>query len=148
MQQLDHDLEKENNQARRSLREDPTITSLLSRMPEAVQNSFTEEQLANLRVALGARSWGKHKIDFRSTISFFSYRYYYVFVAGRNRRELSRAEKRKGLLIQSILMSTFLVFCSMLGLLVLYLVKSALGIDLFPNFSLGIWSWFKENVLS
>lgn len=148
MQQLDHDLEKENNQARRSLREDPTIISLLSRMPEAVQNSFTEEQLANLRVALGARSWGKHKIDFRSTISFFSYRYYYVFVAGRNRRELSRAEKRKGLLIQSILMSTFLVFCSMLGLLVLYLVKSALGIDLFPNFSLGIWSWFKENVLS
>ena len=148
MHYVDHDLGQENNLFRKTLREDQTIASLLSRMPESVQHSFTEEQLANLRVALGARSWGKHKIDFRSTISFFSYRYYYVFVAGRNRRELSRAEKRKGLLIQSILMSTFLVFCSMLGLLVLYLVKSALGIDLFPNFSLGIWSWFKENVLS
>ncbi|MDE3273715.1 3-phosphoshikimate 1-carboxyvinyltransferase [Pseudoalteromonas sp. G4] len=148
MHQLDHDLEKENTQVRKTLREDPTIASLLSRMPESVQHSFTEEQLANLRIALGARSWGKHKIDFRSTISFFSYRYYYVFVAGRNRRELSRSEKRKGLLIQSILMSSFLVFCSMLGLLVLYLVKSALGIDLFPNFSLGIWSWFKGNIMS
>lgn len=87
MHQVDHDLEQENNLVRKTLREDPTIASLLSRMPESVQHSFTEEQLANLRVALGARSWGKHKIDFRSTISFFSYRYYYVFVAGRNRRE-------------------------------------------------------------
>lgn len=148
MQQLDHNLDKENSEARRSLREDPTLISLLSRMPESVQHSFTEEQLANLRIALGARSWGKHKIDFRSTISFFSYRYYYVFVAGRNRRELSRAEKRRNLLIQSLFMTGFLTFCSLMGLLVLYLIKSALGIDLFPNFSLGIWSWFKENILS
>jgi hypothetical protein len=27
----------------------------------------------------------------------------------------------------------------------LYLLKSALGIDLFPNHSLGIWSWFKSS---
>lgn len=147
MQHFDHDLERENNQARSLLREDPAIRSLLERMPDSVQHSFTEEQLANLRVALGARSWGKHKIDFRSTISFFSYRYYYVFVAGRNRRELSRSEKRRNLLIQSLLMSGFLTFCSLMGLLLLYLIKSAMGIDLFPNFSLGIWSWFKENIL-
>jgi hypothetical protein len=30
---------------------------------------------------------------------------------------------------------------------VLYLVKSALGIDLIPGFSFGVWGWFQENVL-
>jgi hypothetical protein len=30
------------------------------------------------------------------------------------------------------------------GLLLLYLVKSALGIDLFDGYSFGIWHWFKS----
>jgi|TARA_R110000851_G_scaffold90253_4_gene197037 hypothetical protein len=37
------------------------------------------------------------------------------------------------------------IFASMLlGLLVLYIIKSALGIDLFPDTSLGIWDQFKQ----
>ena len=148
MDELDSVLVKENKQARDALKNEPALQNLLSRMPSSVQESFTEEQLVNLKVALGARSWGKHAIDFRSTISFFSYRYYYVFVAGRNRREMTRAEKARGLFIQSVLLTVFLSFSALLGLLVLYLIKSAMGIDLFPNFSLGIWSWFKENVLN
>lgn len=129
------------------LKHDPALKHLLSRMPEEIAESFNEEQLANLKVALGARSWGKHAIDFRSTITFFSHRYYYVFVAGRNRREMTRAEKRLGLLIQSALLTGFLVISTLIGVLVLYLVKSALGIDIFPNFSFGVWAWFKETFL-
>ena len=34
-----------------------------------------------------------------------------------------------------------------LGVLILYLVKSALGIDLIPGFLFGVWGWFQENVL-
>jgi hypothetical protein len=30
-----------------------------------------------------------------------------------------------------------------MGILVLYLVKSALGINLIEGFSFGIWDWFK-----
>ena len=35
----------------------------------------------------------------------------------------------------------FLALCTLLGLLALYIAKSAAGIDLFPGFSLGIWGW-------
>jgi hypothetical protein len=31
----------------------------------------------------------------------------------------------------------------LLFLLVVYLIKCAMGINLFPHFSLGIWAWFK-----
>ena len=37
---------------------------------------------------------------------------------------------------------------AVLAVLVLYLVKSALGIDLVPGFSLGVWGWFKGVFLS
>lgn len=129
--------------------EQPAIKKLLSRMPEEVSKSFTDEQLTHLLTAVGSRGWGKHKIDFRGTfkLPFFHWRYYYVVLAGKNYRELSRQEKRASLFITAMLSSIFIFFCAGLGLLVLYLIKSALGIDLFPGFSLGIWSWFKETFL-
>lgn len=141
-------LENENQQARMDIRSDSTIQNLLERMPTAVQDSFTESQLAHLRVALGARSWGKHKVDVRSSFKFFKYRYYYVFVAGRNRRELSRQEKQFALMMQAILITIFLTFSALFGIFVLYIIKSALGIDIFPNFSFGVWGWFKATFLT
>jgi hypothetical protein len=127
----------------------PAIKKLLSRMPEEVANSFTDEQLTHLLTAVGSRSWGKHKIDYRGTfkLPFYQWRYYYVLLAGKNYRELNRQEKRLSLLATTLFSSLFLMFSAALGLLILYLIKSALGIDLFPGFSLGIWGWFKENIL-
>ncbi|PAJ74790.1 3-phosphoshikimate 1-carboxyvinyltransferase [Pseudoalteromonas sp. NBT06-2] len=122
------------------------IKKLLEKMPIEVQDSFTEEQLANLKIAVSARSWGKHAIDFRSTIKFFRYRYYYVFVAGRNLRELTRGEKQLSLLAQALFCTVFLTFCTALGVLILYLVKSALGINIFTDFSFGVWDWFKSTL--
>jgi hypothetical protein len=115
-------------------------------MPQDVADTFTEAQLSGLRLALGARSWGRHAVDVRGTILFWRWRYYYVFLLGRNRRELSRREKQLSLLLQAAFLAVLLFASAMLGLLVLYLVKSALGIDLFPGFSLGIWSWFKAQL--
>lgn len=125
------------------IRQDPAIQKLLERMPAELQQSFTEAQLSYLRVALGARQWGKHKVDLRGTLGLGSWRYYYVLVAGRNKRSEHRSHKA-GLFMQAVLLSVLLVMSTMLGLLLLYLLKSALGIDLFADFSLGIWSWFKE----
>lgn len=129
--------------------EQPAIIKLLSRMPEEVADSFTDEQLTHLLTAVGSRGWGKHKVDFRGTfkLPFYQWRYYYVLLAGRNYRELSRQERRMSLTITAFISSLFIIFSVTLGLLVLYLVKSALGIDIFPGFSLGIWDWFKETVL-
>ena len=125
------------------IRKDPAIQKLLDRMPSEVQQSFTEAQLSYLRVALGARQWGKHKLDVRGTLGLGSWRYYYVLVAGRNKRSEHRSHKA-GLLVKAVLVSVLLIISIVLGLLLLYLLKSALGIDLFADFSLGIWGWFKE----
>ena len=127
----------------------PAIKQLLARMPKEVANSFTDEQLTHLLTAIGSRSWGKHKFDLRGTfkLPFYQWRFYYVFLAGKNYRELSRQEKRMSLFIATVISSIFLMFSATLGLLILYLIKSALGIDLFPNFSLGIWDWFKDTFL-
>ena len=124
------------------IRQDPAVQKLLERMPPEVQLSFTETQLSYLRVALGARQWGKHKLDLRGTLGVGNWRYYYVLVAGRNKRSEHRSHKT-GLLLKAVLVSVLLVICTALGLLLLYLLKSALGIDLFSDFSLGIWGWFK-----
>lgn len=130
--------------ASEDIRQDPTIQKLLSRMPLDVQQSFTEQQLAELRVALGARQWGKHRIDLRGTLSVWRFRYYYVFVAGRNVREQSRQARQLSMLGQAILISILLSICLLFGLLLLYLLKSALGIDLLDDYSFGIWHWFKS----
>ena len=136
-----------NAAARDALKNDIALRKLLQRMPKNVQDSFTEEQLANLKIAVGARTWGSHVIDLRSTVKMFRYRYYYVLVAGRNRRELSVRERRIGLFIQALALTSFLLFSTLMGNIVLYLIKSAAGIDIFPGFSFGIWGWFKGEFL-
>jgi len=128
-----------------TIHDDPAIRELLSRMPNAVADSFNEEQLSHLLTAIGARSWGKHRVDVRGTfkIPFYRWRFYYVLLLGKNHRGLTRKEKQLSLLTSTLVLSLFLILCSLGGLLLIYLVKSALGIDVFPGFSLGIWTWFK-----
>ena len=141
-------LAAENKAARDKLKNEMGLRKLLGRMPEEVQDSLTEKQLVNIKIAIGARTWGTLAIDLRSTVKFFRYRYYYVLVAGRNRRELTIRERRIGLLIQAVALGGFLTFSAMFGILILYLLKSAAGIDIFPGFSLGVWDWFKASFLN
>jgi hypothetical protein len=115
-------------------------------MPQEVADSFTEEQIAHLHSALGARSWKKHSVDIRSTfpVPFMRSRLYFVLLIGRNRRDLTRREKQISALTFALMLTGFIGFSVLFGLLVLYLIKSALGINLFKGFSLGIWDWFKD----
>ena len=62
----------------------------------------------------------------------------------KNQDELSRKEKRLSIVTAAIFSTVFLMFSAAIGILVLYLIKSALGIDLIPGFSFGVWSWFKS----
>jgi len=112
-----------------------------------VASSFNEEQLSHLRNAIGAREWGKHKLDVRGTVKFFKWRYYYVILAGRNRRSLSEKEVRVARVLTASIIAIFITFAVLLGLIIIYLVKSALGINLIDGWSLGLWTWFKANVL-
>ena len=124
---------------------DPALQSLLGRMPAEVAKSFTEEQLSHLHSALGARSWKKHPLDIRSTfpIPFAKSRIYFVLLMGRNRRDLSRREKQISAITFALFVTVFIGLSTLLGLMVLYLIKWKLGIDLFPDshFEFGHWFW-------
>ena len=128
------------------IHQDPVITRLLEKMPKRVASSFNEEQLSHLRNAIGAREWGKHKVDVRGTVKFFKWRYYYVILAGRNRRSLSEKEVKMARLVTASIVATFITFAVLLGLIVIYLIKSALGINLIDGWSLGLWDWFKNSI--
>ena len=127
------------------IKDEPAMRKLLERMPDPIAESFTNDQLLHLKIALGARQWGKHKVDFRGTVAlpFVPIKIYYVLLMGKNHRDLSRTEKAVSAFTVTLFVSLFIFICVLVGLLVIYLLKSALGINLFENFSLGIWSWFK-----
>jgi len=130
---------------KKNIKDEQTIVNLLSKMPKPVAESFNEEQLTHLFTILSSRTWANHSIDLRGTfkIPLYQRRFYYVFLAGKNFRKLSRQEQSFSLISKTIMLTILLIFCTLVGLLVVYLIKSALGIDLIPNFSFGIWGWFK-----
>ncbi len=131
-----------------NIKADPFVQGLIDRLPKDSRSSFTDEQLLNLKVALSGRQWGRHAVDIRGTLGVWRWRYYYVLVCGRERRNLSRRQKAFARLVNALFLFGFLCFSALFGLLILYLVKSALGIDLIPGHSLGIWDWFKGNFLN
>ena len=126
---------------------DPIITKLLDKVPADMRGSFSDEQLLALKVALGGRTWGAHAVDARWTLKWWRWQYYFVVLAGRNRRVLTDREVRIQRLAMATTLAVFITFSALVGILVLYLIKSALGIDLIPGFSFGVWDWFKSEVL-
>lgn len=124
--------------------QDSFAKGLKERLPPELRESFTSEQLSALRIAFGARRWGKHPVDLRGTLDLLGWRYYYVVLIGRNRRDMTRRERTLSRLATALLIFAFLLFSGVVGLLMLYLAKSAMGIDLLPNFSFGVWDWFRR----
>ncbi len=125
------------------IRDEPNVKNLLSKMPNEVAQSFTDEQLTQINLALAGRRWGQHKLDIRGTLSFLSSRYYFVVLGGKDKREASRTLRNINSFGVSLLLFGITVCCSIFGLLVLYILKSWMGINLFENYSLGLWDWIK-----
>lgn len=124
------------------IHQDPTIRHVLDRMPSDVAGSFSDEQLMHLRNAIGARNWGNHRVDWRGTfgLPFSSWRWYYVILLGKNRRSGNQGDTvSRG--FARILGVVFVSFSMLLGLILLYLVKSFLGIDLLDDYHFGLWHW-------
>ena len=126
---------------------DPVMTKLLDKVPANMRGSFSAEQLRALKIALGGRTWGAHAVDARWTLKWWRWQYYFVFLAGRNRRVLTDRENSVQRLAMAVTLAVVLTVAGVLTILILYLVKSALGIDLIPGFSFGVWGWFQESVL-
>ncbi len=107
--------------------------------------SLTEQQKRDIEQAVQSIGLvARHSIDVRKSLPWFGKRYYLVLLCGRDRRGQVRAEESK---LANFFTVTFVVIAllTLLGLsaLALYLLKSALGIDIFKDYSLGIWDWFK-----
>ena len=120
--------------------------SFLSRLPKETASVLTDTQLSHIKVAIGSGQYRKHKIDIRGTfpVLFYPSRIYFVLLMGRNIRNLSRQEESITLITMLLLTILFLVFSVALGLVIVYVLKSALGIDLLKGFSLGLWGWIKS----
>jgi len=130
----------------RSIREDPDIMSLISRLPVETASVLTDSQLSHIKVAIGSGKYRKHKVDIRGTfpVPFYPSRIYFVLLMGRNVRSLSRQEKSIAVASMLLLTVLFLMFSSALGLVIVYVLKSALGINLLEGYSLGLWDWIKS----
>ncbi len=127
----------------RSIRKDPDIMSFLSRLPQETASVLTDTQLSHIKVAIGSGQYRKHKVDIRGTfpVLFFPSRIYFVFLMGRNIRSLSRQEQNIAFTSMLLLTTLFLMFSTILGLVIVYIIKSALGINLLEGYSLGLWDW-------
>ncbi len=143
---LSHDIEEVSHELSAPIRQDPVIKKLLDKLPKTLAESYSDEQLQGMRVALGDRTWGRHFIDNRGTFAFpfVPWRFYYVLLLGKNRRSYTRREKHASMLMFIGLILSFMLFSIIFGLLTLYILKSALGIDLLEGTSLGIWDWFSD----
>lgn len=85
-----------------------------------------------------------HALDLRISFPFFFKRFYIVFLFGRDLYRDERKESAFKLLILSLAVLIALSVVSTSVILFLYLIKSALGINIFEHFSFGVWDWFKE----
>ena len=59
------------------------------RIPQQVARSFTDDQRAAIRTAFGGELWDGHALDLRGVIPLL--RWYYVFVAGPDKRSKTRS---------------------------------------------------------
>lgn len=130
----------------KSIKDELVIKELLDKMPDDVAATFNDEQLTHLFTAVGTKNWARHTIDLRGTFKFpfITKRYYYVILFGQNKRSLSRYETELSKFTNVLFVSFGIVIVTLVGFIVLYLIKSALGIDLFSNYSLGLWTWVKS----
>jgi hypothetical protein len=131
----------------KSIHHDSFVRGLKERLPAETRDTFTAEQLESLKLAFGTRGWSQHPVDVRFTFKFFRSRYYFVLVAGRKKCDEQKKASELSLFakafVKGSLMLLWFAIASILMTFCLYILKSALNVDFFPDFSFGIWDWFQ-----
>jgi hypothetical protein len=118
-------------------------TYVLNKIDFNILESLSDEQLATIEDAINTcQLREKHAFDLRGKINLFFMKYYFVFLIGRDRRafvEDIEAERiRKVSLIGNLVYFIFIIFAIFFSTAVgLYLIKTLLGIDLFPGVHMG-----------
>ncbi len=122
------------------------VKQLLSKMDPNIAASFSYKQRKALQKAISTRGWDNHNVDFRPTLAlpFLPWSFYVVFLAGVNKRSLKPTERNTAAIAFVIIFLVFLFVLLSIVFVILYIFKSWLGIDIFPNESLGGWDFFKD----
>ena len=119
------------------------IDRLNAKLPRDVAESFNDAQYEAIECAFGARRWRNHAVDLRWLLPLFGRNYYFVLLAGGERRSRQRQLRDRILhpLVSfgnGLVAAVFFTAIMLSGLVTLYLVKSLVGINLMPDHSLGI----------
>lgn len=64
--------------------------AIVDLIPEQVRATYTEQQLEGLAEAVDKYRWGRHPTDIRLSIPLLSKRFYFVILAGEERRSKTR----------------------------------------------------------
>jgi len=124
----------------------PTAATYLAQVDPAVQDSFTPQQRAEVArlIELAIPKPSPKLIDLRFTIDLLIGRYFIVLIVGKDRRRAARNVPVSQLTqwgnwaAAVVLLLGFNLALSMSLFILAYLIKSALGIDLFPGHFRGI----------
>ena len=121
----------------------PAIERFYAQLDPQRSEELTPEQKAGVEKAVLAITLGaRHKVDIRRSFPFFGKRFYLVFLLGRDLRQQHRQESTLSRILLTFLLLIAVLFVTSCILLTLYMIKSALGIDIFHNFHVGIWDWW------
>ena len=121
----------------------PAIERFYAQLDPQISEELTPEQKAGVEKAVVAITLGaRHKVDIRRSFPFFGKRFYLVFLLGRDLRQQHRQESTLSRILLTFLLLIAVLFVTSCILLTLYMIKSALGIDIFHNFHVGIWDWW------
>jgi hypothetical protein len=118
---------------------DPFTHHFLENIDPKVRDSLTPHQLsAIIRASRMDEPVHRHSVDIRGVIPLFFARYYFVFVMGRDRRSAAcRIEKERwgwaSLCTRTIFLLVVITPLIIIVLVLLYFLKSSLGIDLIPD---------------
>lgn len=122
---------------------DPFTHHVYNQIDPSVRATFTPSQVTAIENAIRAsRPYQKHPVDLRGTFPLYFIRIYFVLLIGRDKRTQTRnkeEKRRKKTAIGSALISFYILISMLIPvfLFLLYLIKTLLGVDFFPDAHLG-----------
>jgi len=118
---------------------------VVNRIDPQIRRTLTSEQLEGIKDAIAANApLKRHSLDLRGILPLFFARFYFVVLMGRDRRhKVKRKElfrrKESDTLVNVIFYFFIVSPLLLLTIMALYLTKTELGIDLFPDSHLVDW---------
>jgi hypothetical protein len=115
---------------------------VFSKIDPEIRKSLTESQFKEIKEAISAATpLKKHPVDIRHTIPLFFFRFYFVFLMGRDRRSKTKnlefnRRKSSNTIFGSIFLIIVFLPLLIMSFLILYYIKSKMGIDIFDDFHL------------